>query len=664
MKIRCDNCFQEYEEDYGLCPHCGYAQGENTSEVYCLAPGTRITDRYIIGQTLGLGGFGITYKAWDVQLETLIAIKEYFPSGLVNRSAGEQNVFVVSDKRSDDFMNGRRRFLEEARNMAKFSQHHNIVNVFNYFEANNTAYIVMEYLDGMTLSQAVRTMGKPLSVKRCVSIAMDMCDALSAIHREKILHRDVSPDNIMLCQDGSVKLFDFGAARFSADEVPDEKLTVIIKPGFAPPEQYSQSARQDVRADIYALGATIYYALTGVKPEESTNRKIADTLQPPTDMVDGIPEYISNAIMRAMSLDVRFRFGNAEEFRSVFRKKILVPTVAAEQKKQRNRKALVVGAAALVALVLVVGICCFFVGRQPKTNPLAGELVIWYAAPEDSARRDSAMQMWDDLSQAFSQAHPAISLQVIGIPESVYSDQLEQAFASGQMPDVYMSNGMGVIVSCTSADESQSTGSVDDGPKEYIAGMILPVVYVNSSIGTVSDGNDCSVLQQASSQAGSAMVCDLQWQSLWERVYGQPQEGIDDALERFLSGEAMVYLGSTAEYVTVQEQMLQRGTGKPQVLLPMTGVANVECGLSFRCGNSQVKERADVFLKFLQSREGQDYLNIRNFPLYGNVPATEEAMTQFVSIYGKLAGVQDYLTQQGDVVFVESVSYGSLIHCH
>ena len=150
MRIRCSNCFYEYDEKLGLCPNCGYVEGEDFAEAYCLTPGTRLTDRYIIGETLGLGGFGITYKAWDVQLETVLAIKEYFPSGLVNRTTGDPTVFLVANKRAQEFEYGKQRFLDEARNMAKFSSHHNIVNVFNYFEANNTAYIVMEYLDGMT----------------------------------------------------------------------------------------------------------------------------------------------------------------------------------------------------------------------------------------------------------------------------------------------------------------------------------------------------------------------------------------------------------------------------------------------------------------------------------------------------------------------------------
>ena len=332
MQVRCNSCFYEYEESYGICPNCGYMEGEDGAEAYCLNPGTRLLDRYIIGEAVGVGGFGITYKAWDIQHEKVLAIKEYFPSGLVNRTAGEPTVFLVASKRSKEFTYGKDRFLDEARNVAKFSKHHNIVNVFDCFEANNTVYIVMEYLDGMTLSQAIQVEGKPLPVERCVSIAIDMCDALEAIHKESILHRDVSPDNIMLCKDGTVKLFDFGAARFSVDAAINSKVTVIVKPGFAPPEQYDKVNQQDARTDIYALGATLYYAMTGEKPEESTDRKVHDTLRAPQELKPDIPTYVNNAIMRAMAVEPQYRFNNVREFRKVFQEKLEVGDVGAERK--------------------------------------------------------------------------------------------------------------------------------------------------------------------------------------------------------------------------------------------------------------------------------------------------------------------------------------------
>ena len=130
MQIRCSNCFQEYEADYGVCPYCGYSEGDATAEAYCLTPGTEIAGRYLIGRMLGLGGFGITYQAWDQKLETVMAVKEYYPSGLVNRLPGQAEVMLVASKREEEFRYGKERFLEEARNLARFNTHPNIVNVY------------------------------------------------------------------------------------------------------------------------------------------------------------------------------------------------------------------------------------------------------------------------------------------------------------------------------------------------------------------------------------------------------------------------------------------------------------------------------------------------------------------------------------------------------
>ena len=270
MVIRCSGCFSEYDDSFGLCPYCGHIEGQSSGEVFCLAPGTQIAGRYIIGDMLGIGGFGITYKAWDTKLNTTMAIKEYYPSGMVNRQPGDPNVILVASKQDRAFFYGKTRFLQEARNMAKFSTHKSIVNVFEYFEANNTAYIVMEYLEGKTVRETMQKQNGPLPANYCVSIATDVCSALKALHKEKILHRDISPDNIMLCTNGAVKLLDFGAARFSAEV--DSRVSVVVKPGFAPPEQYDKVNKQDGRTDLYALGATMYYAMTGIKPDESTNR--------------------------------------------------------------------------------------------------------------------------------------------------------------------------------------------------------------------------------------------------------------------------------------------------------------------------------------------------------------------------------------------------------
>ena len=176
---------------------------------------------------MGQGGFGITYKAWDQQLETVVAVKEYYPSGLVNRIPGEREVLLFAGGRANEYRSGLCRFLDEAKNMARFRSSKNIVNIFEYFEEKNTAYIVMEFLDGITLNDFLKT--NELDLDSCMEITSDICDALTELHAQKIIHRDVSPDNIFLTTSGQVTLIDFGAARQSMNVQQSSARNVSLK---------------------------------------------------------------------------------------------------------------------------------------------------------------------------------------------------------------------------------------------------------------------------------------------------------------------------------------------------------------------------------------------------------------------------------------------------
>ena len=264
----CLNCFS-YRGEYEVCPHCGNVAGALASEPYLLSPGTVLRGRYIIGAVLGVGGFGVTYKSWDAKLECVVAVKEFYPSGLVNRIPGETLVTTFSGVKQAQFASSLSRFLSEARNLAKFMDSRHIVNVFDSFEENGTAYIVMELLDGRTLKLHLSDRGGALSEYEALSIAEAVLEALCSIHEKGIIHRDISPDNIMILNDGRVKVLDFGAARFSGADSDRFTQSAVVKLGYAPPEQYRSNLRQGVWTDIYAVGATLYKMLTGITPEES-----------------------------------------------------------------------------------------------------------------------------------------------------------------------------------------------------------------------------------------------------------------------------------------------------------------------------------------------------------------------------------------------------------
>ena len=292
----CEKCGRPIADSAAACPYCGYSQTEEVPNA--LQPGWEIAGRYRIESVIGIGGFGITYRAYDKKLACTIALKEYFPSGITNRIPGSKEVILYAGKRTEEFRQGYARFLNEAQNMMQFHSVPNIVQVREYFEENGTAYIVMEYLRGHTLKTEIER--APLEWERTVAIGAVVCDALAALHRKGIVHRDVSPDNIFLCDDGKIKLIDFGAARVSVQQTP---LTVVFKDCFTPPEQYSRSAHQGPQTDIYALGATLYTAMLGKKPESALNRWPTDHLKAPHALKPEIPEPVSNAVMQALALE-------------------------------------------------------------------------------------------------------------------------------------------------------------------------------------------------------------------------------------------------------------------------------------------------------------------------------------------------------------------------
>lgn len=320
MKIRCMNCMKEYEGEQECCPLCGFVRGTPPKEIYHLYPEVVLADRYVTGTVAACGGFGILYRAWDERLQIMVAVKEYFPSNYVNRNPGDKDIFIYTIRRKIEFQEGLESFLAEARNTAKFSSHPNIVKVYDYFRENKTAYMVMEYMDGITLKQYTKEEGGKVGWQRAVEIITSICEDLQVVHEGEILHRDISPDNIMVCKDGAIKLFDFGAACFFSAE-HEMSRTVVLKIGFAPPEQYQANSPQGVWTDIYALGVTLYRTITGMLPDESVNRQKAvleegrDTLVKPGDLAGDIPEYLDTAICRAMAIEPSLRFDSVLEFK-------------------------------------------------------------------------------------------------------------------------------------------------------------------------------------------------------------------------------------------------------------------------------------------------------------------------------------------------------------
>lgn len=299
----------------GQCPHCGYT-GELRDVPHQLQPGTMLSRRYLVGNSIGQGGFGITYIGLDMKLGMRVAIKEFFPTGYANRNNGvSSEITISSEKEETFFVDGREKFYKEARAVAKFSGHPGIVDVRDFFEENNTAYIVMEYLEGQNLRDYMQEHG--LFAPDEIFVLLDpVFDALQKIHEEGIVHRDISPDNIMFLSGGNVKLMDFGAAR-AVNFEDMRSMSIILKAGYAPEEQYRSKGEQGPWTDIYALCATIYRCITGIVPEDALQRLYADYLKRPSELGIAIDAKMENVLMAGLQVKAKDRCRSMEEFRAI-----------------------------------------------------------------------------------------------------------------------------------------------------------------------------------------------------------------------------------------------------------------------------------------------------------------------------------------------------------
>ena len=376
----CYNCFSQRENPEGPCPYCGFDLEENAKKFpVALRAGTLLNDRYIVGRVLGQGGFGITYLAFDTQLQTKVAVKEYMPNDIATRVEGT-TVSVAMETRADDFTYGAERFQEEARTLAKFIGHPNIAGVSSYFDANDTSYFVMDYIEGISFKSYIANAGGKVSVDETLNVMIPVLRALTAVHAEGFIHRDVTPDNIYISKDGNVKLLDFGSARYSIGD-KSKSLDVILKVGYAPKEQYIRRGRQGPYTDVYSCAACLYAALTGVLPPESLERLDQDELVPVSQAGIEIPEWLDRAILKGLAVQPEDRFQSAAEFLDAIENQIAVEVpgaapVQAPQAAKKSRTPLIAAVAALLAVA--VGLGAFFGlrdgGRVDPVSGLEGEV--------------------------------------------------------------------------------------------------------------------------------------------------------------------------------------------------------------------------------------------------------------------------------------------------
>ena len=283
MEIRrCMKCMHALAAGETFCSECGRPYGSVETEPFALKPGTILDGKYLVGEMLGQGGFGITYIGFDLLLEQKVAIKEYYPmsTGMVSRENSTTVVWSSAVMQKSGMEKGFDSFLKEARKMAKLGGIPGVVGVKSVFIQNETAYIVMDFIEGETLLKKLQR-GGPMDYGTCISLMTPIMQALAEVHKHGIIHRDISPDNIMVQSDGKLILLDLGAAKDLDIQGKDgnvQSSQMVAKHGFSPVEQYGQAGKIGPWTDVYAMAATIYYCCTGVLPPSATDRMIEDTL--------------------------------------------------------------------------------------------------------------------------------------------------------------------------------------------------------------------------------------------------------------------------------------------------------------------------------------------------------------------------------------------------
>ena len=650
-----------------MCPYCGYSKGDPAQEPYFLTPGTVLSGRYTIGKAVGFGGFGITYKAWDNQLESVVAIKEYYPSGIVNRPPGTSELILFSGEKRKEFEFGLSRFIEEARNTTKFNSCENIVNVYEYFEDNNTAYFVMEFLDGMNLSEYISVNGGKLPLDTGLDITFKICNALKQVHEAGFIHRDISPDNIFMCKNGAVKLIDFGAARFSSEE--EKSFTIILKPGFAPPEQYEQVSDQGPKTDVYALGATLYYIITGVKPDESSNRKIQDIVEEPNKLDDSIPQYINDTILKAMAMEPSLRFESVDEFEKSLRKEIKVTSLKKE-KKLRKRKRLAGILSLATVLVMIAAVFGANVKKKAEAIKLEdAEISVWYVANEG----DDIDASYRKAIEEFTKEYKNVKINIKCFPAGRYDYELSLLKDSGKLPSLFMSSYQTEEVLKKTADinsvlfpedlgkmyfliNSFLSGSVKDyyylsdyeslfpDHKQIPASFNLPVLYINSSKSGAKDLKAVSSYKDIAEYiaAGETIIVNPALVEFYEKGFNAPQgtftEGTD---ELFAEGDYSFYFGDTSSYFDIRK-MLSAGTGVPRVV--EIKVKGLPCTFNTLWSVGATKENENAaacrLLSFLLTANAQSIIYGRSNSEKA-LPINKDAIAAIEGIYEELKFIEN-----------------------
>ncbi len=379
--IGCMHILDDSEE----CPYCHMRIKEYKPNPRYLLAGTVLTDRYVLGRVLGAGSFGITYLAWDKILEVPVAVKEYYPADIANRDVIRgADLNVYADENKTEYDKKLKKFIEEARCLARFSSLDGIVSVQDFFYANNTAYIIMKYIEGDSIKKYVKEKGK-MGGQEVLNLMKPILGSLCKIHSTGLLHRDISPDNILFQEEEKLVLIDFGSARVQ-DVVEQRSMTVLFKRGFSPEEQYRPRGKQGAWSDVYAICATMYFMLTGKAPLDAIERMAGEIIKPLTDMPEvNIPIRAKEAIMKGMSVRAEDRYQDVRELMADIYEEEKIPV----KQHITNKRKIIAAAVCAICVIAIAAIVHAAFKKSDDSNalesaPLVSRIPAVSAAPRET----------------------------------------------------------------------------------------------------------------------------------------------------------------------------------------------------------------------------------------------------------------------------------------
>lgn len=555
---RCYSCMRKLPTPGAMCPHCGVDNQElnRRQPRHALPCGSELAGRYIIGRVLGQGGFGITYIAWNSVLDTRVCVKEYFPEGVAARDrGGGTTVYWYRGSKTERNRRGYENFITEARRAARVRDLPSVVRIWDAFQANDTAYIVMDFIDGVTLKEHLIRTGKPLSEAECADLFCPVMGALAEIHKRGIIHRDISPDNLMLCPDGRLALLDLGAAK-DLNMGSGQSSYVVARRGFSPLEQYTQKSEIGPWTDVYALCATMIYCMTGKLLPEPLERYGGKRLD-----LSAFSQTFAAALEKGLAIEPARRTQNmqalSEEIRTAVKQTgepVKLTTEPAEQRKkhtqenknktsgikkhadqrdkqdkpttggQKKKRFLPVMIVAL--LIAAAGIFCWhFFGATEPQSPTAA-LIEAGRENRDAGEYGAALEYY---------------IQAVEAGDSSVMDEIGRLFSRGWIP---AEDEAGIL--------QRFTLSADNG--NGAAMTAIGALYVNG-MGVKQDRTKARVWYKKGMDAGDAMamVC-------MGRLY-QDEPEQEDAIEKAVEMYEMAARGGYAAGMTHLANLYLSGTG-------------------------------------------------------------------------------------------------------